>query len=254
MSKASDIGIFKGMKFSGNVKYNILQFADDTVWMGECSWKNLRSFKAIFRGFKLASGLKVNFLKSKIYGLNSNDHFFEVTSYFLSYCTDKIPFKFLGIVVRTSPMRASSWIVIINNLERKLLVWNAKFLSIGGRITLLNSTLNNIPIYMLSIYKAPKIVLKEIIIIQSKFLWLGGNEKKGVNWVSWENVFKSKEDEGLRMNDISLVNVALLSKWRWIFLHEPKAIWMGVLGFRYGNLLREALNHDSTRALKIASI
>ncbi|KHN41454.1 LINE-1 reverse transcriptase like, partial [Glycine soja] len=43
---------------------NILQYADDTVFVGEAVWENVLVLKAMLRGFELASGLKINYAKS----------------------------------------------------------------------------------------------------------------------------------------------------------------------------------------------
>ena len=49
----------------------ILQFADDTIFLCEDSFNNVVTLKAIIlRGFELASGLKINFHKSKLAGIN----------------------------------------------------------------------------------------------------------------------------------------------------------------------------------------
>ena len=42
---------------------NILQYADDTAFVGEALWENVLVLKALLRGFELASGLKINYAK-----------------------------------------------------------------------------------------------------------------------------------------------------------------------------------------------
>jgi hypothetical protein len=42
------------------------------------------------------SGLKINFVKSKLYGINVGTRFLEAGSSFLSCRSDMVPFKFLG--------------------------------------------------------------------------------------------------------------------------------------------------------------
>ena len=44
---------------------NILQYADDTAFVGEALWENVLVLKALLRGFELASGLKINYAKSQ---------------------------------------------------------------------------------------------------------------------------------------------------------------------------------------------
>jgi len=48
----------------------LLQYADDTLFLCENSFTNVVTLKAILRGFEIASGLKINFHKSKLVGFN----------------------------------------------------------------------------------------------------------------------------------------------------------------------------------------
>lgn len=87
----------------------------------------------------------------------------ECASQFLSCCRDSISFKFLGVPVGTNPRRCLTWKPVLESIKRKLSTWKARILSIGGRVTLLNSILSSISIYTMSFYKAPIKVIKEII-------------------------------------------------------------------------------------------
>ena len=48
------------------VPINILQYADDTIFVGEAVWDNVIVMKTMLRGFEMASGLKINFSKSSV--------------------------------------------------------------------------------------------------------------------------------------------------------------------------------------------
>jgi len=50
-----------------------LQFADDTLIIGEKSCSNVRSMRAVLLIFEVVSGLKVNFHKSMLTGVNVSD-------------------------------------------------------------------------------------------------------------------------------------------------------------------------------------
>jgi hypothetical protein len=68
-------------------------------------------------------------------------------------------------------------------------------LSIGGRVTLLNSVISVIPIYWMSIYRLPVHVRNAIDKLKKYFLWYGGyTVKKKYCLVSWEVVYKSKKN------------------------------------------------------------
>ena len=47
----------------------LLQFADDTLFLGEETLQNMFAVKSILRCFELIAGLKVNFNKRKLEGL-----------------------------------------------------------------------------------------------------------------------------------------------------------------------------------------
>jgi len=47
-----------------------LQFADDTLLVGDKSWGNIRILKSLLMLFELVSGLKIYFHKSMLYGVN----------------------------------------------------------------------------------------------------------------------------------------------------------------------------------------
>jgi exonuclease III len=84
MKRAVALGKFKGYQVSQSIQFQLLQFADDTILMGEASWENIRTIKSLLRGFELVSGLKINFVKSKLYGFNIEPRFLEASSSYLS--------------------------------------------------------------------------------------------------------------------------------------------------------------------------
>jgi hypothetical protein len=58
----------------------MLQFADDTIMLGEGTRENLWTIKTLLRSFELVSGLKINFVKSKLYGVNVASDFLAAGS------------------------------------------------------------------------------------------------------------------------------------------------------------------------------
>jgi hypothetical protein len=164
MKKAVSMHHFSGFQIGdGDVTISHLQYADDTLCIGEATIANLWTLKAILRGFEMVSGLKVNFWKSNLMGVNVSHDFLTLASVFLNCRVSSIPFKYLGLPIGVNPRRASTWEPLLVSLRKRLGAWGNKYISLGGRIVLLNAVLNAIPIFYLSYLKMPVLVWKSSV-------------------------------------------------------------------------------------------
>lgn len=130
------------------------------------SVENARVIKAIMRKFELISGLKVNYRKSKLCGVNDENGDLMLMAGVLNCKVESMPFKYLSVPVGSNPRRLATWKPVLENIDKRLSAWKSRFLSLGGRVILINSVLSSIPVYFFSIYKAPKMV-KDLIKLQS---------------------------------------------------------------------------------------
>jgi hypothetical protein len=237
MKKAVEMNRFRGFKVrDSDVVISHLQYADDTICVGEASINNLWALKAILRGFEMVSGLKVNYWKSSLMGVNVSHDFMTLASTFLNCKTSTIPFKYLGLPVGANPRRLSTWEPLLEALRKRLSAWGNKYVSLGGRIVLLNSVLNAIPVFYLSFLKLPVLVWKKIRRIQREFLWGGRRGRTKISWIKWDTVCLPKAKGGLGVRDVRMVNISLLAKWRWRLLDNNQAVWKDVLKGKYGEL------------------
>ncbi|XP_058783195.1 uncharacterized protein LOC131657858 [Vicia villosa] len=211
-NKTVENGDFKGFRFNEDEEVSLLQFTDDTVIMTRGNSDNLWCMKAIFRDFEMMSSLKVNFLKSKLYGIHVGDWLMEVASNFFACDLHRFPFKFLGVKVGDISRKINMWRDLINQVKNRLELWKGRKLSFAGRVVLINLVFNTIPIYSLSFYKAPCKVLQQIRQIQSNFLWHGKEDKRFIHWVSWSNVCKTRDKGGLGIKDVGAVNLSLFEQ------------------------------------------
>ena len=162
----------------------IFQFADDTLFLCEDSFNNVITLKAILRGFELASGLKINFHKSKLAGVNVESNALLSYAKTLNCAQMGIPFKYLGVKVGGNPRKSKFWEPVLTKLKARISVWKGRFLSLAGRICLIKSVISAVPLFYLSIFKAPNSIYQSIIRIQRRFLWGWGKEKRPISWVS----------------------------------------------------------------------
>jgi hypothetical protein len=106
----------------------------------------------------------------------------------------------------------------------------------GARVTLIKSTLSNLPTYMLSLFPIPAHVAKRIEKIQQNFLWRGMNDEVKFHLIEWANVWSPINEGGLGLRNMMRFNQALLGKWLWRFAHEEGVWWRLVLAAKYGSV------------------
>ncbi|XP_045810014.1 uncharacterized protein LOC123904385 [Trifolium pratense] len=140
MHRAVDNSIFQGYKVSKNISFHTLQFADHTIIVGDGNWDNLWTIKIVLRSFEIVSGLKVNFYKSKLYGIKLEDNFLRASLAYLHCEVESIPFRFLGIRVGANSRRRATWLPIIESMKKRLCAWNGRNLSIGEWTAKLSKT------------------------------------------------------------------------------------------------------------------
>ena len=107
--------------------------------------------------FQAFTGLKVNVGKSEIVPAGEVNNLVALAS-ILQCRVGSLPMKYLGMPLGTSLKTASIWNLILEKMEKKLSGWKRLYLSKGGRLTLLKSTLSSLPTNFLSLFTIPKAV------------------------------------------------------------------------------------------------
>ncbi|RVW64952.1 putative ribonuclease H protein [Vitis vinifera] len=107
-------------------------------------------------------------------------------------------------------------------------------LPLGGRVTLIKSTLASMPIYQMSIFRMPKMVARRLEKVQRDFLWGGGQMEGKTHLVNWEVVCTDKAKGGLGIRKLALLNKALLGKWIWRYASDKDNLWKQVIKVKYG--------------------
>ena len=155
-----------------------LLFVDDTLILCGADSDQLWHLKGVFVWFQAASGLKINLSKSELVPVG-NVPDVEGLAAVLGCKVAELPIIYLGLPLGSSFKDQTIWNGIIEKTEKRLAGWKRMYLSKGGRLTLIKSTLSNLPTYYLSLFPILVGVAHRIEKIQRDFLWEGmGGEFK----------------------------------------------------------------------------
>ncbi|RVW50079.1 putative ribonuclease H protein [Vitis vinifera] len=212
-----------------------LFFADDTIIFCEAKKDHLTYLGWILFWFEAASGLRINLAKSEIIPVGEVVEVeVEELAVELGCRVGTLPSQYLGLPLGAPNRAPYIWDGVEERVRRRLALWKRQYISKGGRVTLIKSTLASMPIYQMSIFRMSKVVVRRIEKVQRDFLWEGGNMERKVHLVKWEVVCTDKDKGGLGLRKLALLNKALLGKWIWRYACDKDSLWRQVIKVKYG--------------------
>jgi hypothetical protein len=232
-------GLLSGFSvgFMGNetLVVNHLLFADDALIFCGAQAEHIRNLRCTFLCFEAVSGLRINLSKSELVPIGEVEDV-ESLAHILGCRIGSLPMTYLGMPLGAPFKSVSIWNGVIEKVERRLASWKKLYLSKGGRVTLIHSTLSSIPTDYLSLFPIPVSVAKKLKRLQREFLWSGLGDETKLHLVNWHRVCTPIKAGGLGVRNVINFNQALLGKWIWRFSQEHNALWRSVIEVKYGSV------------------
>ncbi|RVX00739.1 putative ribonuclease H protein [Vitis vinifera] len=170
---------------SGNgIQVSHLLFADNTLVFCEDSQDQMVVLSWLLMWFEAISGLNINLNKSEILPVGRVENV-EVLASALGCKVGSLPSTYLGLPLGAPHKSVVVWDGVEERMRKRLALWKRQFISKGGRITLIRSTLASMPIYLMSLMCIPRVVRLRLEKIQRDFLWGGGALEKRPHLVNW---------------------------------------------------------------------
>ena len=118
-------------------------------------------------------------------------------------------------------------------VQNKLHSWSAKTLAMLGRLTLSKFVLASLPIYSMQTSLLPYEVCDRIKGCIRKFLWSSNSEARKPHLIGQEQVCTFKEEGGLRLRNIRLMNKAMLMQIAYNLMANKDSFWAQVVKNKY---------------------
>ena len=211
-----------------------LLFADDTLVFYDANSNHIAALRGILSRFEEMSQLKINLGKSELVPVGDVPDLHELVE-ILDCRESTLPLKYLGLLLGASFKDKTIWNPILKKMEQRLAGWKRLYLSKGGKVTLIKSTLSSLPTYLLSLFPIPVKVAKRMEDLQRDFLWTGIRDDRKIHLVNWSKICSPVKNGGLGIRCLRKFNSALLAKWLWRYGLKSDALWRRVIGAKYGN-------------------
>ena len=140
----------QGRKGEG-VQISHLLFADDTLIFCEAKEEQLTYPCWLLMWFEAISGLRANLEKSELIPVGRVENVEELADEF-GYKVGKLHSTYLGMLLGAPFKSVVVWDGIEERFRKRLTMWKRQYISKRRRITLIRSTLFNLPIYFMSIF------------------------------------------------------------------------------------------------------
>jgi hypothetical protein len=210
-----------------------LQYADDTLLFLENDREVAVNFKWILTCFEQFSGMRINYHKSELIGINIDsvemNPFLEIFQ-----CVEgHFPIKYLGLPLHFEKLKREELQPLVDSLLKRLSGWRGKLLSLEARRLLIQTVLASIPIYMLSFFKFPKWALKLINTQLSNCLWSDEEGHRKIHLANWPSICMKKEFGGLGIPNLKDLNLCLLGSWIKRYIKAEGSIWKKIVDAKY---------------------
>lgn len=224
--------------FDSNLPRNInhLMFADDLILISRASRQSARNLLFCLNLYASISGQVPNLLKSAIF-LPSwfNKRVSKSISSILGIKLGNFSFTYLGAPISPNRLPARHFRPLIDNTISTINNWSHSQISQAGRIVLINSNIFALPVYLLSIFYLPNLILDSISKLARSFLWSRNGKDCGFHSVGWSTVTISKSEGGLGLRNLRHARLAILAKHVFSIANNSNKIWVSIFLHKYQN-------------------
>lgn len=235
LNKLNEDADFKGYglpKWSRQI--NHLSYANDTILFCSSHKQSMGKMMAVLRDYEYALGQMVNLSKNYLYLHDKTPSAVAKRIKRVTGLTQgKFSFTNLGYPVFYGFRKIIYFEDLLRKVTKRIMSWQNRLLSFGGRYILIRHVLQVILIYALSVINPPKSVVEQLHKLFAKFFWEGATKTKGKHWVAWDKLCYPKMERVLDFTSLHDISTALLAKLWWNFRSATNLFWGAFMWNKY---------------------
>ena len=155
LGRAREGGYLFGFKVLGRngegLEISHLLFVDDILIFCETTFSQMTYLSWLLMWFEAILSLKINLDKSELIPIGKVSNVMKLATIFC--CRVGVPLTtYLGLPLGAAHNSMVAWDGVEERFRKRLVMWKRQYISKGGRLTLIKSTLASLPIYFMPLF------------------------------------------------------------------------------------------------------
>ncbi|XP_078175152.1 uncharacterized protein LOC144568653 [Carex rostrata] len=206
-------------------------YANDLLLLGRAQPQEALQILQVLDAFSAVSGQQIGPAKSSIWFSHPTGQQERINiSGIFGVNREVVSSSYLGAPIITN---AQGFDFLVEAVSSKLNSWKSRMLSQAGRIVLIKSVLQALPIYFMATAVIPVKIIKKLNGLIRKFFWGKVDKQHYMALLAWEKVSAPISMGGLGLRDLQLMNKAMLLKMLWRMAAGSESLWVKQLQAKY---------------------
>ncbi|XP_042067238.1 uncharacterized protein LOC121810541 [Salvia splendens] len=181
----------------GCMEISHLAYADDIIIFTQAAPTSLRRLKGCLDHYAEVSGQQINLSKSNFYIADVHEEWASSIQNEGGFSQGTLPFLYLGVPIYRGAKRTDMFMFLREKIAARISEWAHRHLSFGGRLTLIKSTLEAVPIHIFQAIEPTCGALKQLDQQLAQFFWGSTSEKNRTHWIRWDQACLPTAEGGL---------------------------------------------------------
>jgi hypothetical protein len=186
--KAANANLIHGLSVNSRTQVISLHYADDTTLFSDIDPTHLQNLRCTLAIFEQISGMRINFHKSELIPLNLEEHQIHQISHMFRCPVGAFPIKYLGVPLHYEKLKKEDIQPLVDKILNRISEWKGKLFSYAARVTLIQTCITSILVYLLSFIKFPKWAIKVISSHMANCMRNDSADKHRWHLANWESV------------------------------------------------------------------
>ncbi|XP_022720186.1 uncharacterized protein LOC111278011 [Durio zibethinus] len=215
-------------------KVTHLFFANDSILFAKANANESEIIRYVLSRYEESSGHCINFPKSAlVFNANTKDRSKEEIKEVLGIGAITNLEKYLSLPSMVGREQRKAFREVKDRMHNQLTERNCQMLSQGGKEAFLKSKVQAIPTYTMGCFLLLRTLCVELNCIISNFWWRQNNDKRGIHWISWKQMYTPKKEGRLGFRDMEKFIKVILAKQGWKLLTNPTTLLYGIFKAKY---------------------